>query len=77
MGISIWMTRHTLFSGAVALHDTVLEDERHLRNLLLTKKQDQPPSLRGNPVLTRRMYHRVPIEQRITYRRAAYHKSGV
>jgi hypothetical protein len=43
MGISIWMTRHTLFSGAVALHDTVLEDERHLRNLLLTKKQDQPP----------------------------------
>ena len=36
------MTRHTLFSGAVALHDTVLEDERHLRNLLLTKKQDHP-----------------------------------
>jgi len=25
----------------VVLHDTILEDERHLRDLVLTKKQDQ------------------------------------
>jgi hypothetical protein len=26
----------------VALHDTILADERHLRDLVLTRKQDQP-----------------------------------
>ncbi|MCX6086346.1 MAG: hypothetical protein NTW63_01140, partial [Caldiserica bacterium] len=26
----------------VALHDTILADERHLRDLVLTRKHDQP-----------------------------------